>query len=187
MMMLVVVVLAAGSLLAQEVKVVEKVSKKELKKEKKAQRKIEYELFKAEGLNSIEDRDFVLMADRISGRSFRPVLVMDNLNFIKIEGEEITVQYALDGRIGVNGLGGVTYRGKIRNIEAKDLGQGKPGNVLVEFVAPYARGMVRLYIDIRGDQATAQLLNNGQMINFRGEHLTTESADVTRGISRAVF
>lgn len=186
-MMLAVAILATTGLSAQDEKIVEKVDKKQLRKEKKAKRKAEFELFKSAGLNQIEDRDFVLMADQISGRLGRPILVTDNLNFVKIDGDEITVQYALLNRVGFNGLGGITWSGKIEKLESEDLGKGKAGSVRIDFTSRYVRGMASLHIRILGDRATAQLLNNGQIINFAGEYLFNAEAIVNEGRNIGAF
>lgn len=170
-MMLAAVILIVGTAMGQEEqeeKVVEKVSKKEARKLKREQHKRVFEINKAYGMNLMENRDFVLQADRISGRNNMPIPVDRTVNFIKIEGDQMVIQYGLLNQIGLNGLGGATFEGVIRDFDTKDLGEGKGYNVRVQFYTPVLNGVATVMINVRGEQARASLWTNGRVINFEG-------------------
>jgi len=186
-MMIVVMLLAVGTLSAQKLTKAEKKAakqeKKEAKKKVKAEEKANYEIYKAKGKEMIEARDFVLIAQTISGAKTRPIAVMDNSNFVKIEGDEIVIQFALNRPDiqGTNDMGGMTYKGTIRKLEAKDLGEGKSVNVRVDFVSPSIQGVATIYIDIMGHEVKAQLMDNGGAINFIGKYISIEDAFLLQG------
>ena len=186
-MMIAVMVLAAGTLSAQKLikakKKAAKQEKKEAKKLAKAEEKANYELYKAEGKKMIESRDFVLIAQMISGRDTRPIPVVDNSNFVKIEGDKIVVQFALNRPDvgGTNDMGGNTYKGTIRKLEAKDLGEGKSVNVRVDFVSPSIQGVATIYIDIMGSTVKAQMIDSGGTINFSGKYIALKDAFLLQG------
>ena len=185
--MIVVMLLAVGTLSAQKLTKAEKKAakqeKKEAKKKVKAEEKANYEIYKAKGKEMIEARDFVLIAQTISGAKTRPIAVMDNSNFVKIEGDEIVIQFALNRPDiqGTNDMGGMTYKGTIRKLEAKDLGEGKSVNVRVDFVSPSIQGVATIYIDIMGHEVKAQLMDNGGAINFIGKYISIEDAFLLQG------
>jgi len=188
LMILVVVMLASVTLSAQKMT---KEEKKAAKKERKEAKKLEneqeaktYELLKAEALGNIDKRDFVLMADQISGKNNRPVFVTNNFNFVKIEGDKITIQFALNGYKGQNDMGGITYRGNIKKVESNDYGKGKPGNVMIEFVSPDLRGIASVNISIMGERAKATLAEGGDVINFNGIYMTVAESLLASGRSR---
>jgi hypothetical protein len=186
-MLMAVMVLAAGTLSAQKLTKAEKKAakqeKKEAKKRAKAEEKENYEIYKAEGKKMIESRDFVLIAQMISGRDTRPIPVVDNSNFVKIEGDKIVVQFALNRPDvgGTNDMGGNTYKGTIRKLEAKDLGEGKSVNVRVDFVSPSIQGVATIYIDIMGSTVKAQMIDSGGTINFSGKYIALKDAFLLQG------
>jgi Domain of unknown function (DUF4251) len=189
-MMMSVMVLVMGTLTAQKLTKAEKKAakqeKKAAKKQAKKEEKANYELYKAEGKKMIESKDFVLIAQMISGKDKRPIPVVDNSNFVKIEGEEIVVQFALNrpGIQGTNDMGGNTYKGTIRKLEANDLGEGKPINVRVDFVSPSIQGVATIYIDIMGSAVKAQMIDSGGVINFSGKYIALKDAFLLQGWSR---
>lgn len=186
-MMMAVMVLAVGTLSAQKLTKAEKKAakqeKKAAKKRAKAEENENYELYKAEGKKMIESRDFVLIAQMISGRDTRPIPVIDNSNFVKIEGDKIVVQFALNRPDvgGSNDMGGNTYKGTIRKLEAKDLGEGKSVNVRVDFVSPSIQGVATIYIDIMGSSVKAQMMDSGGAINFNGKYVALKDAFLLQG------
>ena len=186
-MIVVVAVLASSGLFAQKARVVKKQDKKELRKLKKAQRKIDYEISKAQGIQMIKDGDFVLMGDFLSDRTGRSLLVVDNYNFVKVKGDQVVVQYALNGRTGLNGIGGVTYRGTIRKMSIKNFGEGKVSTVKIDFISPIMPGISTVSIDIRGNQASAKMIRNGSVIKLSGKYLSAGDALIVQGGNRAVL
>ena len=187
MIMMLAAVLIVTVVQAQEEKTVEKIDRKELRKQKREQRKKIYEIRKAEGANLIESRDFVLKVDQISGRNAIPIIVSNDVNFIKIDGDDIVVQYGLNGRTGLNGVGGITLEGKIYEVDTWDSGEGKPYSARVNFTSPLLRQMTTLYIDLRGGKSKATMYSNGSIINFEGLYASIDSSVIAHAKTRGPF
>ncbi|MDU1905766.1 MAG: DUF4251 domain-containing protein [Dysgonomonas sp.] len=78
-------------------------------------------------IQALNDRDFILEADRITFKYGTPVNVASNTNFISLQGDKATIQIAFTGRGGgPNGIGGITVDGRASNVEVKT---DKKGNV----------------------------------------------------------
>lgn len=190
-MMMMAVMLVMTAAIAQEEKTdektVEKPEGKELRKQRKKDRLELFELQKEEGSSLLEDRDFVLQAERIGGKNSIPINVANQINFIRIEGDDLIVQYGLNAGAGRNGLGGVTYEGKIRRFDSKDLGEGKTYNTRIQFFTPYLNGIATVNIRIRGNQAQASIWSNGQVLNFEGFYTSNENSSIAQSQTLGSF
>ncbi len=60
---------------------------------------------------------FVLKADRIRGRGGLLVNVDPTINFVAVEGKDAYVQVSPTYGYGLNGLGGVTLKGKVTSLD----------------------------------------------------------------------
>ncbi|GEM_PF-3314543 len=191
MMMLVAVMFVATAAMAQEDTAVEKTAEKlegkELRKQRKKERLELFELQKQEASGLLESRDFVLQAERISGKNTIPINVANQINFIRIDGDDLIVQYGLNAGAGRNGLGGVTYEGKIRRFDTKDLGEGKSHNTRIQFFTPYLNGVATINIRIRGNQAQASVWSNGEVLNFEGFYASNENSTITQSQTLGSF
>ncbi|GAB5524853.1 MAG: DUF4251 domain-containing protein [Roseivirga sp.] len=187
MLMMMAVMLVMTIAIAQEEKTVEKLEGKELRKQRKKDRLALFELQKQEGSSLMEDRDFVLQAERIGGKNSIPINVASQINFIRIDGDDLIVQYGLNTGTGRNGLGGVTYEGKIRRFDTKDLGEGKTYNTRIQFFTPYLNGVATINIRIRGNQAQASVWSNGQVLNFEGFYASNENSTIAQSQTLGSF
>jgi len=166
----------------------EKLSRKEQRRLKKEEARRAYEINKALGMNLMEKRDFVLMADRISSKRSAIVPVSRNVNFILIDGEDLIVQYGLNNaQLGQNGVGGATFEGKIKKFDAENRGEGKPFMVSIQFQTPYLNGVATLQINVKGNQADATMWTNGRQLNFFGVYATQENSGVIQAKARGAF
>ena len=78
---------------------------------------------------AVENHRFVIVADRISGKQGYSVNVNETTNFVLVQGDKATVQFAIErGISGFNGLGGLTVEGSITKSEIK---YDKKGNLNV--------------------------------------------------------
>lgn len=188
--MLAAVMLLAASANSQyyNQKTAEKLSKKEQRMLRKEENRKAFELNKAIGKNLIENRDFVLQADRLSSKTGPIVAVSRQTNFIMINGEDMVIQYGLNNaQIGLNGVGGITLEGKIKNFEAKDRGEGKPFMVNVQFYTPYLNGIATVQINVKGNRADATLMTQGRQLNFEGGFASQEQSGVALAKTRGAF
>ena len=95
-----------------------KESKKEKKEREKWMRQVQDEAAFAKASNSLRRGYFVLVADYIEhGRSgYRHFNINPNSNFILAQADDGIIQFALNtGNPGINGLGGWTGKGQVRN------------------------------------------------------------------------
>jgi len=110
------------------------VSKKEMRKLKRAIKKAEQAEYDRDmhqkASKAIEESTFVLKASTLYGRKGTSKMVSDDINFISVNGEEVVVQIAYSDLPGLNGLGGVTLKGRI---SGKELKTDRRGNTYVNF------------------------------------------------------
>lgn len=123
------------------------------RKEKKEKEKIEREKQKQEMLALVKSRYFVLEATRVQDKDGHVLTLTPTINFVSVEGEITTLQFALDGMIGWNGLGGVTLEGTITGFTVNE---GKPGKYFtitmrVSGAGMYSHQFITVYPDGRGE------------------------------------
>lgn len=173
------------TLQAQEAndKAAEKAAKKAEKEAKKAAEKAAQEALFQQALLAINNKDFVLEADRVEGKRGQFVYVSSNTNFVAVKDYEATVQLALNGAFsGPNGVGGITVEGKTSKVEIE---QDKKGNVsfsmMVQGVGISAQLTFRM---TKGsNECTATILPNfnSNRISFTGKILPTAQSTVFKG------
>ena len=173
------------TLQAQEAndKAAEKAAKKAEKEAKKAAEKAAQEALFQQALLAINNKDFVLEADRVEGKRGQFVYVNSNTNFVAVNGDEATVQLALNGAFsGPNGVGGITVEGKTSKVEIE---QDKKGNVsfsmMVQGVGISAQLTFRM---AKGsNECTATILPNfnSNRVSFTGKILPTAQSTVCKG------
>ncbi len=173
------------TLQAQEAndKAAEKAAKKAEKEAKKAAEKAAQEALFQQALLAINNKDFVLEADRVEGKRGQFVYVSSNTNFVAVKDDEATVQLALNGAFsGPNGVGGITVEGKTSKVEIE---QDKKGNVsfsmMVQGVGISAQLTFRM---TKGsNECTATILPNfnSNRISFTGKILPTAQSTVFKG------
>lgn len=173
------------TLQAQEAndKAAEKAAKKAEKEAKKAAEKAAQEALFQQALLAINNKDFVLEADRVEGKRGQFVYVSSNTNFVAVKADEATVQLALNGAFsGPNGVGGITVEGKTSKVEIE---QDKKGNVsfsmMVQGVGISAQLTFRM---AKGsNECTATILPNfnSNRVSFTGKILPTAQSTVFKG------
>lgn len=164
-------------------KAAEKAAKKAEKEAKKAAEKAAQEALFQQALLAINNKDFVLEADRVEGKRGQFVYVSSNTNFVAVKDDEATVQLALNGAFsGPNGVGGITVEGKTSKVEIE---QDKKGNVsfsmMVQGVGISAQLTFRM---TKGsNECTATILPNfnSNRISFTGKILPTAQSTVFKG------
>ena len=163
----------------------EKEAKKAEKEAKKAAEKAAQEALFQQALLAINNKNFVLEADRVEGKRGQFVYVNSNTNFVAGNGDEATVQLAMNGAFsGPNGVGGITVEGKTSKVEIE---QDKKGNVsfsmMVQGVGISAQLTFRM---AKGsNECTATILPNfnSNRVSFTGKILPTAQSTVFKGRS----
>jgi len=134
-------------------------------------------------MKAIQDRDFVLEADRVEFKRGTPVYVTANTNFVALKGNRATVQLALNIPVsGPNGIGGITVEGSVGQVEMKT---EKKGDVLISMmvqgVGISAKVDFRLIKGTNQCTATVTPNFNSNRISFRGKLYPTEESRVFKG------
>ncbi len=166
-----------GSLTKQEKNKIEKLRKE---KEKKMQRA----LSKAYYAKLLKEKYFVFMADYVVGPNGTAFVVSPDINFFSVNGNNVVIQFGMEGVVGLNGVGGITARGTILDYK---FNQGKKNNMSVttdiNLIGP---GLPpHIYINV-SDDGTAQLnmqTGNGALITMYGQIVSPRKAVIFTGQS----
>ena len=153
-------------------------TEQEIKDREKRLRELNDDIAFAKATNSMRRGYFVLLADNIQmGRSgYRHYDINSNSNFILVQDFDGIVQFALNtGSPGINGLGGWTGKGTIRNKRIKN---EKNGDIFMQF--SIVSGHVNADIDItlfhNSKRAVAHIYG-GTPITMYGEILPYRDSD----------
>ena len=77
-------------------------------------------LFYLQSVKAIEEKSFVLEADRVIFKRGQTAYVSSNTNFVALDGDKATVQIAFNIPVsGPNGIGGITVDGTVSGYEQK--------------------------------------------------------------------
>lgn len=124
---------------------------------------------------------FVLQATQVNnGHGFYELGLNDNTNFLLVQGDKGIFQVAFNNmNAGMNGLGGVTLNGYVRNMKVKE---DKKGNTQVNFSMAGRRMNATVSITIfnESDQAIADIyptLGYGR-ISLRGRLVPYRNDDI---------
>ena len=149
------------------------------KEKRKAKTEKEYQLVK----DMIENRNFVLEANFLQDRYGRRFPVSNGINFVSVDSTEAIIQVGSNYRLGANGVGGVTAKGKITSWK---LTENKKKNYFgLRINVMTTIGFYDLYFSISpSGQATAQLtgLRSGSL-TFDGNIVPWENSTVYEGQS----
>jgi hypothetical protein len=162
--------------------------KKEQRKIERAEKKRLKEEVRKKNLEQlqalVEDQTYVLESTSIFGRNMNRYEVSPNTNFVKIEGDQLTVQTASIFHFGYNGLGGITINGNIQEYKIYRAKKNNSISVLIQFTSPVL-GHSSLSFDIQPNgTARAMLRDNwGGRVTFQGQMVDLESSRVFKGMS----
>jgi ribosomal protein L9 len=149
------------------------------KKEKKEiEAKKEYQLTK----QMLENKNFVLESDFLQDRYGNRAFVNSTINFVAVDSAVAVIQIGSDRRIGPNGVGGVTAKGRISNWELKE---DKKRNFMLSMNVMTTIGIYDLHFSISpSGRATARLtgLRAGNL-TFDGYLVPIEESKVYEGRS----
>ncbi|MFC0875336.1 DUF4251 domain-containing protein [Saccharicrinis sp. FJH2] len=96
---------------------VSRAEKKQIdKREEKAQQEKDYNQTR----NMLLNRDFVLEADHLMDKWGNRAWVNSSINFVMVDSSTAVIQVGSNYRIGPNGVGGITAKGKITKWTVKE-------------------------------------------------------------------
>lgn len=152
-----------------------------LNKREKRKAKIEKEYQSTKDM--LEDKSFVLEANILQDRYGNRAIVNSGINFVSVDSTEAIIQIGSNYRLGPNGVGGVTARGKISNWQIKENKKNKTFYVRMNVMSPIGIYDVAFSVSSSG-KATAQLtgLSAGQL-TFDGDIVSWDQSTVYVGNS----
>lgn len=161
----------------KEQRKIERAEKKRLKKEERARKQEKL-------VSMVQDQTLVLEATTIFGRYMDRYEVMPNTNFVKIEGDRVTIQTANNFHVGYNGLGGITINGTIRDYLVKTSKDNSSVSVVIQFTSP-VMGHSTLNLNLQpGGLSTAMVVDSrGGRATFQGQVFDLEDSRVYEGMS----
>lgn len=129
---------------------------------------------------SLNNKTFVLEANRILFKYGNYVNVSSNTNFIKLDGKEATIQMAFNSPYaGPNGIGGITLDGRASNIKQE---VNKKGEILfsmnVQGTALSATINIRMYPGSNYCNATINPTFSSNTITFSGYLYSIEDSSI---------
>ena len=136
-------------------------------------------------VQALNDREFVLEAERITFRSGRSVYVNSNTNFVSLHGDNATVQIALNTPYaGPNGIGGITVDGRASNVKMET---DKKGNISFSMFVTGAVISATVYFQMaNGSNQCSVTVNpnfSNNRITFTGSLYSEVDSEVFKGRS----
>jgi hypothetical protein len=162
-----------------EEQVLDKKEIKALEKEKRlAEKKENEENTKKLVEYMIDNKQFVLEANYLSGRSGSRIPVNSNLNFISIDSTKGVIQLANTWGVGYNGVGGITVEGSITKyvVSKKESKHGTSYTIMVYFMSNLGMYDICLWVS-QGGNADASIsgISPGQL-NYSGQLVPVETS-----------
>jgi hypothetical protein len=145
---------------------------------KKAEAEKEYQLTR----QMLENKNFVLESDFLQDRYGNRVFVNSTINFVAVDSATAVIQIGSNYRMGPNGVGGVTAKGRISKWELRE---DKKRNFTLSMNVMTTIGIYDLHFSIGpSGRATARLtgLRAGNL-TFDGYLVPVEESSVYEGRS----
>ena len=185
-LMMLVFIGASTAMYAQESKSENcRAERKAQRDAEKAREKREEARGYADAVQAINNRKFVLEADRITFKRGRSAFVTSNTNFVLLNGEKASVQVAFNGPYaGPNGIGGITVDGRVGEVKTAT---DKKGNVTCSFsvmgVGISAQVSIRLTHDTNNASVTINPNFNSNRLSLDGKVIPLSESSVYKGRS----
>ena len=158
----------------------DKKSKKELKEERKEARKLEAleDLQRANDL--VRERQWVLETHTLFGRYGDAFPVNPSINFVAVNGDNCVIQLGFEHLIGWNGLGGVTFEGKVKSYKVYEAADGQGISLRAEFFGPGRN--LSMFLDVSGVNSDIRLRGNwGSRLRMSGQIVHPDESRVYKG------
>ena len=185
-LMMLVFIGASTAMYAQESKSENRRAERKAQRDaEKAREKREEARAYADAVQAINNRKFVLEADRITFKRGRSAFVTANTNFVLLNGEKASVQVAFNGPYaGPNGIGGITVDGRVGEVKTAT---DKKGNVTCSFsvmgVGISAQVSIRLTHDTNNASVTINPNFNSNRLSLDGKVIPLSESSVYKGRS----
>ncbi|MCU4154535.1 DUF4251 domain-containing protein [Carboxylicivirga sp. A043] len=159
-----------------------KLTRKERRALHKQQEKERSELMAKALAIAIDEKQWVLEANTLSGKRGTTVNVSSSLNFIAVEGDEAFVQLGSNTGMGQNGVGGVSVRGNVTKYDVKK--NEKKGTYFITLYVSSALGSFDIRLDCNADGQIANATvqgNTSRRVQYRGVIVPIGQSSVYKG------
>lgn len=154
-------------------------SKMTRKEKRKAKLEKQYKYTK----ELLEEKNFVLESDFIENRYGNRTSVSSSINFVKVNSAEAVIQVGSNHRMGPNGVGGITAKGKITNWELEPNEKKKTFRLTMTILTNIGSYDVHFFIS-PDRQATARLSGmSAGKLTFDGDIVALNESAVYEGQS----
>ena len=184
-MVLVLVFLSTGMVYSQNSRISRKEKRRLEHLRKKKDHKKDLSISKQYYSNLLKKKYFVFTADFAVNDEGVSFVTNPQINFISVIGDSVTFQFGRIGRMGWNGVGGITAHGTVN--EYKFNPGSKKGGMIVTSSAimngPALPPSFTLYVS---DDGTAQLVlqtGRGEMVTLTGRIYAPQNSGVFEGES----
>ncbi len=134
-------------------------------------------------VQALNDRKFILEAEKIYFKSGDFTYVTANTNFISMHEDKATIQMAFNSPpVGSNGIGGITLDGRVSNIKMDTDKKGVVTfSMMVQGTGISANVLIKLYKGDNRCDATITPNFNSNKISFSGNLYKEEDSNVFKG------
>ena len=152
---------------------------------RKVAEQVQDSLMFVQAQEAIQNREFVLEADRIDFRRGRFAYVTPNTNFISVHGDRATIQLAFNSPYaGPNGIGGITVDGLASNVKMTTNSKGDiTYSMSVQGAAVSATVTFQMFRGSNRCSATVSPNFSGNRITFSGLLYPESESNVFKGRS----
>lgn len=178
--LIILFLLAASFVFAQELEPKKKLTrqeKKELKQQKKEETRKEVEKL-------VLSKQFVLQADYVRNRMGQTIPVNNSINFVAVDSSRALFQFGAFSASGANGLGGFTVQGKVSDLEIKP--HKRNGSYFVNFKLKDKGGSfdVFMHVSTSGRADARVYAYTGARMSYDGFITSFKDTDIIKGRTR---
>ncbi|HBH25013.1 MAG TPA: hypothetical protein DDY13_16535 [Cytophagales bacterium] len=156
------------------------------KAEKKALKQAEMKANKDSLLQIIENKQWVLEAYQLQGKYGQTFNLSPTTNFVAVKGDRNVWQFAFNGLIGWNGIGGITIDGKVTKYEVSPGKKAKSAiSIRMNTMAP-GTGPANIIMTVTSDghaRATVSGAFSNDRLTFTGKLSPLEMSNIYKGTS----
>jgi len=154
------------------------------KEEKKAKREAEFKAAKETNLAIVQTQRWVLESGILYDRSGQSFILNSTLNFVMLDGDQTTIQLDLNALSGWNGVGGITFGGRVTKYEINEGKDNKPFSVKIR-----SQGAMQGSVDLDLSVSSAENVRcnvrgtQGDRLTFSGRLVPLDESVVYKGQS----
>jgi hypothetical protein len=163
-----------------------KEQKKLSRAEKKALKQAQMKAEKDSILQIIESKQWVMEAYQLQGKYGQTFNLSPTTNFVAVKGDRNVWQFAFNGLIGWNGIGGITIDGKVTKYEVSPGKKAKSAiSIRMNTMAP-GTGPANIIMTVTSDghaRATVSGAFSNDRLTFTGKLSPLKRSNIYKGTS----